>query len=54
MGNYTFLNKEIYENFRKDPEHKLPEESEIAEKYRLSKSAASKKLYRFWEPVRKS
>ena len=54
MENYTFLNKEIYDNFLKDPEHKLPEDSEIAEKYGLTKSAASKKLSRFWEPIRKS
>jgi len=54
MEDYSFLNKEIYAQFLKDIEHKLPENSEIAKKYGLTKSAASKKLSRFFESLKKS
>ena len=54
MESYSFLNKEIYAKFLKDPEHKLPENSEIAEKYGVTKSAASKKLSRFFESLKKN
>ena len=53
MEDYTFLNKEIYNAYLADPERKLPEESEIAEKYGMTKSAASKKLYRIRESLKK-
>lgn len=53
IEDYSFLNKKIYYEFLKDPEHKLPEQQEIAEKYGLTKSEASKVLSRFWEKIRK-
>lgn len=51
---YAFINREICATYSKGPEHKLPEDSEIAEKYGKSKSAASKKLSRFFEPFKES
>lgn len=51
MEECSFLNREIYDNFQKDS-HTLPDDSEIAEKYGLTKSAASKKLSRFWELIK--
>lgn len=54
MEDYTFLNKEIYNSFLKDSKYKLPEDSEIAEKYKLTKAAASKTLSRFWDSLKKS
>ena len=52
-SDYSFLNKEILDDYFKDPDYKLPEQQEIAEKYDQTKSAASKLLSRFWEKIRK-
>lgn len=53
MEEYTFLDKEICKACLADLERKLPEDSEIAEKYGMTKSAASKKLYRIRESLKK-
>ena len=52
-SDYSFLNKEILNDYFKNPDHKLPEQQEIAEKYGLTKAGASKILSRFWEKIRK-
>ena len=47
---HSFLNKEILNDYFKN--HKLTERQKIAEKYGLTKSAASKILSRFLEKIR--
>lgn len=53
LVNYTFIDKELLDAYSTDHDYR-PDFTEIAQKYGLTKSAASKKLSRFFEPLKDS
>lgn len=53
LVNYTFIDKELLDAYSADHDYR-PDFTEIAKKYGLTKSAASKKLSRFFEPFKES
>ncbi len=53
LMNYTFINKELLDAYSADHDYE-PDFKEIVKKYNVDKSTVSKKLSRFFEPLKDS
>ena len=53
LMNYTFINKELLDAYSADHDYE-PDFKEIVQKYNVDKSTVSKKLSRFFEPLKDS